>query len=292
MSAQEKALTRRPLTQVPHLKEKALCCQASPPVLLGSHPGGNCSSPPPPQPKSHAQTIRNPGPTSELKLWSFPHCRPRHHSPHQLLSASSQRCSSMKALQLSCGRCPKEAWTENSFKVTTSTTLVPGISAVESRNGLTAPLPQWLKPIYSASNHAANADSLYWSCSSHRWAWQQTHNSLAQAQLRNMNAILLFSKASHMCLGLRNTHQQQETFKMKKRYSSYSCLWSPRGTLLGTEALPNRVHLWQAQSYLQANAIIRKRAIYVFEDTQTMKFCDKIRLHNDSSKKLSACNAI
>lgn len=33
-------------------------------------------------------------------------------------------------------------------------------------------------------------------------------------------------------------------------------------------------------------------AIYVFEDTQTMKFCDQIRLHKGSSKKLTAYNLI
>ena len=129
---------------------------------LGSHPAGNCSLP-----ESHFQTVWNPGPASELRLWCFLHFRPRRQSPHQLLSAASQRCGSVKALQLTCGRCPNDAWTENSFKATASTTFVPGIYPVESCNALTTPLTQWLKPTYPASNHAVNAKSLYWS-SSHR----------------------------------------------------------------------------------------------------------------------------
>lgn len=39
------ASARKHLTQVPHLKGEVLCCQVRAPVLLGSHPGGNCSLP-------------------------------------------------------------------------------------------------------------------------------------------------------------------------------------------------------------------------------------------------------
>lgn len=52
-------------------------------------------------PKSHIQ--------SEIKmLWCFSHFRPGHQPPHQLLSATSQRCASMRALQLTHWRWTRE----------------------------------------------------------------------------------------------------------------------------------------------------------------------------------------
>lgn len=87
-------------------------------------------------PKSHIQ--------SEIKmLWCLSHFRPGHQPPHQLLSATSQRCASMRALQLTRWRWTRDARTENGFKATASTTLVPGIYPVESCNTLTTPLMQW-----------------------------------------------------------------------------------------------------------------------------------------------------
>lgn len=51
-------------------------------------------------PKRHIQTVWNQGAVIKLQPWCFSHFRPRYQSPHQLLSATSQRCGSMKALQL------------------------------------------------------------------------------------------------------------------------------------------------------------------------------------------------
>lgn len=87
--------------------------------------------------------VWNQGAVIKSQLWWFSHFRPGHQPPHQLLSATSQRCANMKALQLTCWRWTRDAWTENSFKATVSTTLVPGIYPVESCNTLTTPLIQW-----------------------------------------------------------------------------------------------------------------------------------------------------
>lgn len=83
-------------------------------------------------PKSHIQRVWNQGAVRSSCSWDVFHiCHIPELWQHESLAA------------VTCRRCTKDAWTQNSFKATVSTILIPSIYPMESCNTITTLLMQW-----------------------------------------------------------------------------------------------------------------------------------------------------